>query len=248
MREIFVEKSYAGQSVLVTGATGFIGKVLVEKLLRECKDIKKIYMLLRSKKGDGLEKRFENFKNLIVFNDLRRKDPKILDKLSAIEGDLMEANSGISKRDEEFLINNLTCIIHCAASVRFDEPLKVALQMNTISTRNMLNLAEKCVNFKAFVHVSTAYSNTDKDLIDEVIYEPICDVNEAIALVENNREEELKEMEEFACKTYPNTYVFTKNLSEKLVSSYTHLPITIVRPSIVCPSYKEPYIGWVRKK
>ena len=38
---------YRGRSVLVTGASGFIGKQLVEKLLRSCPDIDKIYLLLR---------------------------------------------------------------------------------------------------------------------------------------------------------------------------------------------------------
>jgi nucleoside-diphosphate-sugar epimerase len=37
--------------VLITGATGFMGKVLVEKLLRSCPGINKIYLLMRSKRG-----------------------------------------------------------------------------------------------------------------------------------------------------------------------------------------------------
>jgi fatty acyl-CoA reductase len=35
----------------VTGSTGFLGKVLVEKLLRSCPDIGNIYVLMRKKKG-----------------------------------------------------------------------------------------------------------------------------------------------------------------------------------------------------
>jgi len=42
-----VSEFYRGRSVLVTGASGFIGKQLVEKLLRSCPDIDKIYVLLR---------------------------------------------------------------------------------------------------------------------------------------------------------------------------------------------------------
>lgn len=38
---------YRGRSILVTGASGFIGKQLVEKLLRSCPDVDKIYLLLR---------------------------------------------------------------------------------------------------------------------------------------------------------------------------------------------------------
>jgi len=43
-----ISEFYAGRSVLITGASGFIGKQLVEKLLRSCPDIDKIYLLLRS--------------------------------------------------------------------------------------------------------------------------------------------------------------------------------------------------------
>jgi fatty acyl-CoA reductase len=42
---------YAGKSVFVTGASGFLGKVLVEKLLRSCPEIETIFVLLRDKKG-----------------------------------------------------------------------------------------------------------------------------------------------------------------------------------------------------
>jgi alcohol-forming fatty acyl-CoA reductase len=42
---------YSGKNVLITGATGFCGKVLVEKLLRVCESIGKIYILVRQKKN-----------------------------------------------------------------------------------------------------------------------------------------------------------------------------------------------------
>jgi fatty acyl-CoA reductase len=229
----------------VTGATGFVGKVLVEKLLRDCPEIKNVYILLRAKKGEGLEKRFENFKNLTIFKDLKKINPQAMDKIQAINGDFMEKNSGISQSDFDYLCKNVNFIIHCAASVRFDEPLKIAVLMNTISTRDMLNLAEKCENMKAFVHVSTAFSNTNQKIIYEHVYDTICDYNKLISLVEENKDEEIEMISEMALQTFPNTYVFTKNITEKIVSEYEHLPVTIVRPSIICPSYSEPYIGWV---
>jgi len=50
---------YAGRSVLVTGASGFIGKQLVEKLLRSCPDIDKIYLLLRSTRFHNVPDRLQ---------------------------------------------------------------------------------------------------------------------------------------------------------------------------------------------
>lgn len=46
-----VPQFYAGRSVLVTGATGFLGKALVEKLLRACPEIAAVYLIVRPKKG-----------------------------------------------------------------------------------------------------------------------------------------------------------------------------------------------------
>ncbi|XP_078154590.1 uncharacterized protein LOC144549710, partial [Carex rostrata] len=43
---------YKNKSIFITGASGFVGKVLVEKLLRTCSKINKIYVLLRSKKAE----------------------------------------------------------------------------------------------------------------------------------------------------------------------------------------------------
>lgn len=46
-----VVEFYNGKNILITGATGFMGKVLVEKLLRDCPDVNTIYILVRMKRG-----------------------------------------------------------------------------------------------------------------------------------------------------------------------------------------------------
>lgn len=54
---------YNGRSVFVTGATGFMGKVLVEKLLRSCAGIERIYVLLRPAPGKDVAIRLQEFVN-----------------------------------------------------------------------------------------------------------------------------------------------------------------------------------------
>lgn len=50
------------KTILITGATGFIGKVLVEKLLFDCDGLRRIYILLRDKKGVNFQQRLEEYK------------------------------------------------------------------------------------------------------------------------------------------------------------------------------------------
>lgn len=57
---------YKGRSVFITGATGFMGKVLIEKLLYSYADMKNIYILIRSKRGRSIEQRIEDMWKLPV--------------------------------------------------------------------------------------------------------------------------------------------------------------------------------------
>lgn len=59
---------YKGQSVFITGATGFMGKVLLEKLLYSCPGIVNVYILLRPKRGRTPEQRIEDMWKLPVRN------------------------------------------------------------------------------------------------------------------------------------------------------------------------------------
>lgn len=54
-----IKSFYQNSVILVTGGTGFIGKVLLEKLLRSCENIQCIYVLLRTKRGLSSEERYK---------------------------------------------------------------------------------------------------------------------------------------------------------------------------------------------
>lgn len=70
MNKVDVESSipafYAGKSVFITGGTGFMGKILVEKLLWSCPDIREIFLLMRPKKGVNINDRIKNMITLPV--------------------------------------------------------------------------------------------------------------------------------------------------------------------------------------
>jgi FlaA1/EpsC-like NDP-sugar epimerase len=55
-----IAEFYKDRHVLITGATGFMGKVLVEKLLRCCPDLSTISVLVRPKKGKKSNERIQD--------------------------------------------------------------------------------------------------------------------------------------------------------------------------------------------
>lgn len=54
-----VRDFFRGKDIFITGATGFLGMALIEKLLRVCPDVGTIYMLVRPKKGKEVSARIE---------------------------------------------------------------------------------------------------------------------------------------------------------------------------------------------
>lgn len=55
--EMDIYSFYAGKSIFLTGGSGFIGKLLIEKFLRSIPELDKIYVLIRNKKGRGAQER-----------------------------------------------------------------------------------------------------------------------------------------------------------------------------------------------
>jgi len=52
-----ITQFFTDRSVLITGASGFLGKVLLEKLLRECPGLENVFVLLRPKFGQTSNQR-----------------------------------------------------------------------------------------------------------------------------------------------------------------------------------------------
>ncbi|GFG36764.1 hypothetical protein Cfor_09465, partial [Coptotermes formosanus] len=57
-RESPVRQLFRDAGVFVTGSTGFLGQLLLEKILRACPDVKTLFLLMRSKKGKTEAERF----------------------------------------------------------------------------------------------------------------------------------------------------------------------------------------------
>ena len=64
-----IRNFYKGQSIFITGATGFMGKVLIHKLLSSCPELHKVYLLIRPKKGMAPKERMNVIFNTPIFQD-----------------------------------------------------------------------------------------------------------------------------------------------------------------------------------
>lgn len=132
------------------------------------------------------------------------------------------------------LTENINIIVHGAASVRFDDSLTSAVIANVRSTREIIKLAYDMKYLKAFIHISTAFSNCDKTIVDEKLYPPNGSWVEAIDLAENADEQILNFMTHKYIHPLPNTYTYTKSLAEHVVADMCtgKIPAAIFRPSI----------------
>lgn len=230
-----VREYYANKEIFVTGGTGFLGKVLIEKLLRSCPDVKRIYVLIRAKKGHSPADRLKLFTQDQVFDRLRKEAPDALQKIACCSGDVSEIGLGINPDDFE-RIRKCSIVIHTAATVRFDELLTDSLLMNTRGTRETLLLAQRMGNVEIFNHVSTTFCNPEYPDSEEKLYPVHVYWKEAIKLAENLDPEEFETVAKLYMEHHhPNTYTFSKRLSEQLVNDFRKscgFPVVILRPSV----------------
>ncbi|XP_034947439.1 fatty acyl-CoA reductase 1-like [Chelonus insularis] len=237
---------FAGRSIFITGSTGFMGKILVEKLLRSCPDIREIFLLLRPKKGMSIDDRLRKMISQQPFTKLKEEKPEVFDKLIPVVGDTTKEGLGLPDMERRVLIDRVSIIYHNAASVRFDDSLKAAIFTNTRSARDMCILAAQMKKLVAFVHVSTTYCQADKPVVEEKMYQADVDWKKAIKIVETVDENVLKALTPKFIGNFPNTYTFSKRLAEQVISDYSHVfPCVVFRPSIVISTISEPIRGWL---
>lgn len=190
-------------------------------------------MLVRNKKGKDVQARVDNIFEDCLFDTLKTAQPKFRHKIYPIAGDCSMRNLGISEYDETMLRERVNVVFHVAATVRFDEKMSVAMGINLNGTQSVINLCDKIKNLDAFVHVSTAYANCNRNEVREQFYKMPITGPGAMNLYEDVSEGVLNSMGKELSKDWANTYTFTKALAEDLVKRKAkHLPTAIVRPAV----------------
>ncbi|XP_050090645.1 putative fatty acyl-CoA reductase CG5065 [Anopheles aquasalis] len=242
---------YRNATVLITGGTGFIGKVLVEKLLR-CFEVKKIFLLIRRKGSANPAERLQRMFEGPIFDTIRSTKceasvQELFAKVVPVEASFEEPEI-VDEIDRIKLCNEVQIVFHVMASIRFDEVLDDAIAMNVTSAQRLYALSRAMQDLRAIVHVSTFYSNCNRGHIEERIYDdvPFGGADHIRDFFHGLEANEKARLSRLIIGDMPNSYVFSKKCAEVMVGrEFSELPIGIFRPPIVISGYREPVPGWV---
>ena len=130
----------AGKALLLTGASGFVGKALLAQIVRELPDTR-VTVLLRGDAHDRLA------------NQVLTSAP-----FEGLDGSAVQAISGDLGDDGLELPEAYDIVIHCAACVSFEQAMDEALELNGKGPSRLLKAARDAGGDPYFIHVSTAYA------------------------------------------------------------------------------------------
>ncbi|HUP02279.1 MAG TPA: AMP-binding protein [Gemmatimonadota bacterium] len=184
-----IASTLEGKTLLVTGATGFLGQPLIEKILWSAPGVARIHVLIRPKRqfGSRIQSPAERLRRELfessVFDRLRFRHGEEFEcflegKLSAVAGDISQKGLGLEPAVREELQRTVDVLINSAAVVSFDAPLDDALELNALGPGRIAAFAREC-DHAILVHVSTAYvcGATDQSVPETIHHQAEPDVS-----------------------------------------------------------------------
>jgi thioester reductase-like protein len=263
-----VRQYLRGKTILLTGGTGFLGKVVVERLLRAAPEIARVHLLIRATREPAAARLDAEVLPAGVFNALADTYGSswpglVREKIVPVAGDVSQPRLGMADDDFAALTAQVDVVINCAASVAFDAPINEALLHNTRSTQYVAEFARACRS-AVLVHISTAFvAGQRTGLVAETALEDIAtteiaaidEITRAILEEGQHRDVDARDtrarlvdagMTRARSLGWHDTYTYTKALGEMVLAAHRGaVPTAIVRPTIIESSLRDPEPGWL---
>jgi fatty acyl-CoA reductase len=151
----------AGRRIAVTGATGFLGTALVERLLRSVPECEVLPLVRPGRRAGAAERVRRDILRNDAFDRLRREwgdgfDATIARRVRPLGGDVSVDGLGLTDADRASLAE-VDVVIHSAAAVSFDSPLDAAVAVNLLGPTRVAQALTALGSTAHLVAVSTAY-------------------------------------------------------------------------------------------
>ena len=259
---------FAGKRIVVTGATGYVGKVWVSWMLHHCPDLKELVLLIRPNKDHSAVERFETIAATSpVFRPIRdthgdQLGPFLNARIQVIAADISQPFAGLTTEDVDHLVGQVDAVLHFAGLTDFNpDPLR-ALKINSEGPAHMGDLA---VHLNApLAHVSTCYvAGVSDGVYSETIpknqspngtplnpAEEIAHIRRVLTQpdVDGRAPRRLKRLDLALDRAnalgWPNIYTYTKALGERLLDTREDVTHMTIRPAIVECARNYPFAGW----
>lgn len=192
--------------ILLTGGTGFVGKEVIWQAAHD-PNIAEMIVVVRPreikdrKTGEILETLTAEQRGEALLRQLWIDAPEHRSKFHFVGGDVEQPDLGIVAEDLERIRSRVTHVIHCAASVAFDDPYEKSFRANVMGTLNALRFSyalqtSSVSPFIAHLGIETSYihgrqgkktAREDEVVFPRNFYNNYYELTKAMASIETER-------------------------------------------------------------
>lgn len=197
MTYLSIREAYVGKNVLLSGASGFLGKVWLSMVLDRMPEIGRVYILTRYRNGLSAHTRLERiFSSSPAFSPLQARlgedmSQFVSSRVEVVQGDIAQPSFGMDEPLYSRLLEDVDLVVNCAGLVDFFPELGKALSVNVDGALHAAEFVRRSSR-AALLHVSTIFvSGQRQGRIEETLK-----VDETPAGISLNAETEYREARE----------------------------------------------------